>query len=219
MLLTLAETPREIASILDLLLAGGPLMLPIALSSVIALTYFFERWFRLGSAALGSDERVDELLAIWRARGADALAAEAEADGTPFARVIGAALGRVRPVTEVEHAYEDAARRELRRNQARLRPLVVVAMIAPLLGLLGTVWGMIQAFADIAGENGLGDPKVLATGISQALVTTAAGLAVAIPAQAAVHWFRSRIDRFQRRLEDRWMRLEPELEAPVGEAA
>ncbi|MFT5057317.1 MAG: biopolymer transport protein ExbB, partial [Planctomycetota bacterium] len=78
----------------------------------------------------------------------------------------------------------------------------VVAMIAPLLGLLGTVWGMIGAFTNIALQDGLGNPEMLAGGISQALITTAAGLAVAIPTQAAYYYFRSRVDRFARLAED-----------------
>ena len=97
---------------------------------------------------------------------------------------------------------EDAGAREVRRLSSPLRPLVVVGMLAPLLGLLGTVWGMIEAFSSIALDGGLGKPELLASGISQALVTTAAGLAVAIPTQAAAFWFKSRIDRFVQRTED-----------------
>jgi biopolymer transport protein ExbB len=80
-------------------------------------------------------------------------------------------------------------------------------MIAPLLGLLGTVWGMIDAFSNIALADGLGKPENLAAGISQALVTTAAGLAVAIPTQAAYYWFRSRIDAFTHSTEDLYGRV------------
>jgi len=83
---------------------------------------------------------------------------------------------------ERDKAVEDAGSREVERLSAGLRPLVVIGMIAPLLGLLGTVWGMIEAFRVVATGEGLGDPTKLAGGISQALVTTAAGLAVAIPA-------------------------------------
>ena len=108
---------------------------------------------------------------------------------------------------ERDKAVEDAGSREVERLSAGLRPLVVIGMIAPLLGLLGTVWGMIEAFRVVATGEGLGDPTKLAGGISQALVTTAAGLAVAIPAQAAYYFYRSRIDRFVRRTEDAYAEI------------
>lgn len=217
---TPTTSPIEVSSVLDLLLEGGPVMIPIALSSVIAATYFVERWFGMRSSNLGTARDGERLLATWRERGSDALSSEAKGERTALSRILDAALGRVRGTEQVESAYEDAGRRELRRLNAKLRPLVVVALIAPLLGLLGTVWGMIQSFADIALKDGLGDPKILASGISQALVTTAAGLAIAIPAQAAVHWFRSRIDKFQRRLEDLWLSIDRDMTQSVeGEAA
>ncbi|MCL4157087.1 UNVERIFIED_CONTAM: hypothetical protein GTU68_055810 [Idotea baltica] len=126
----------------------------------------------------------------------------------PLLRILGAGLGRSKGThEESEKAAEDAGRRELTRLASGLRPLVVVATIAPLLGLLGTVWGMIEAFANIASKDGLGRPELLAGGISQALVTTAAGLAVAIPTQAFYYYFRGRIDRFARLAEDTQLRI------------
>jgi biopolymer transport protein ExbB len=93
---------------------------------------------------------------------------------------------------------------------------VVVAGIAPLLGLLGTVWGMILAFNVIATQQGLGRPELLANGIAQALVTTAAGLAVAIPTQAAYYYLKGRIDRFVSAAEDTWQQLVSRLQGEAG---
>ena len=130
----------------------------------------------------------------------------------PLARVLAAGLARTgAPDPEVEKAVEDAGEREVKRLSANLRPLVVIGMIAPLLGLLGTVWGMIEAFSSIAFQGGLGKPELLASGISQALVTTAAGLAIAIPAQALYYYFKGRIDRFVRGVEDVYLELEDKL--------
>jgi biopolymer transport protein ExbB len=112
---------------------------------------------------------------------------------------------------EREKAVEDAGARELARLNSHLRPLAIVAVLAPLLGFLGTVFGMIQAFITIALREGLGRPELLAAGISQALVTTAAGLCVAIPAQAAYFWFRGRVERFGRRVEDLYLELDEAL--------
>ena len=110
-------------------------------------------------------------------------------------------------VPDLEKAVEDAGSREARRLTAKLKPLVVVAGIAPLLGLFGTVWGMIEAFSSIALQDGLGKPELLASGIAQALITTAAGLAIAIPTQAAYFYLRSRVDRFVRSTEDVYLEL------------
>mgnify|MGYP001442405301 CR=1 FL=1 len=105
------------------------------------------------------------------------------------------------------------------RLNARLRPLAVIGVMAPLLGFLGTVFGMIQAFTTIALEEGLGRPELLAAGISQALVTTAAGLCVAIPAQAAYFWFRARVERFAHRSEDLYLELDQTLTRAGSSAA
>jgi biopolymer transport protein ExbB len=83
----------------------------------------------------------------------------------------------------------------------RLRPVAVITAIAPLLGLLGTVVGIIQAFQVLSLQKGMGKPEMLAAGISQALVATAAGLCVAIPAQCAYYWLRSKVERFAGELE------------------
>ena len=100
---------------------------------------------------------------------------------------------------------------ELRRLAHNLRPLLIVFLIAPLLGLLGTVWGMIEAFGEIATQSGMGKPELLASGIYQALTTTAAGLAVAIPAIVAYHLFKGRIETFARRVEDAQREVESAL--------
>jgi biopolymer transport protein ExbB len=195
--------PLDLASLLDMLLDGGPLMIPIALCSVIALAYTVERWVRLSSTALGNPRLARNLTQQVKESGADAGLQMCRQARKPLLRILGAGLGRSAGThAESEQAAEDAGRRELSRLSSGLRPLMVVATIAPLLGLLGTVWGMIEAFGNIASEDGLGRPELLAGGISQALVTTAAGLAVAIPTQAIYYYFRARIDRFARLAED-----------------
>ena len=108
-------------------------------------------------------------------------------------------------------AYEDAAASEVRRLGSNLRPLLLVWLIAPLLGLLGTVWGMIEAFSQIALAQGLGKPELLAAGIYQALTTTAAGLAVSIPAIVAHHYLKGRIERFARSSEELYREVDDNL--------
>ena len=195
-------------SLTEMLVSGGPLMLPIALCSVVALAYTLERALRLRRGALGLSELGGELVEVVRAGGPERGLELCRAKPSPLARVMHTALSTWgAPVLEREKAVEDAGQREVRRLSAGLRPLVVVAAIAPLLGLLGTVWGMILAFSAIAQQAGLGRPELLADGIRQALVTTAAGLAIAIPTHAAYFWLRGRIERFARAAEDLYLQL------------
>ncbi|MCZ6596565.1 MAG: MotA/TolQ/ExbB proton channel family protein, partial [Planctomycetota bacterium] len=200
-------------SVYDMLVNGGPLMVPIALCSIVAVAYTVERSMRLRNPLLGSEKLGREILAAVESSGPSKGLELCKERDNPLTRILGAGLSRFgAPFLEVEKAVEDAGEREVRRLSARLRPLVVVGMIAPLLGLLGTVWGMIEAFSSIALKGGLGKPELLASGISQALITTAAGLAIAIPAQAVYFYFRGRIDRFVNRTEDLYLELDQQLE-------
>ncbi len=215
-------TPQELAnvasveldSVFDMVLNGGPLMIPIALCSVLSVAFFVERSIRLREGELGSKRYGRVVLDTLSSKGPQAALEYCNKQSKPLGRVLAAGLRRFRaPVLELEKAVEDAGAREVKRMSANLKPLVVVGMIAPLLGLLGTVWGMIEAFSSIALNSGLGKPELLASGISQALITTAAGLTVAIPTQAAYFWLRGCIDRFVRRSEDFYEDLSRGLEA------
>lgn len=209
-----AAAPAELDSVFEMVVGGGPLMIPIALCSVVALTYTVERSLRLRAANLGSQRLGRRVVDAVAENGPAAGLAVCRETPNALTRILEAGLTRFGgSFLEVEKAVEDAGEREVRRLSAGLRPLVVVGMIAPLLGLLGTVWGMIESFSSIAFQGGLGKPELLASGISQALITTAAGLAIAIPAQAVYFYFKGRIDRFVRRSEDLYLELEQKLEA------
>ena len=178
-------------------------MVPIALCSVIALAFTVERFTRLRPATIGSKRLAADVLEITKKQGPETALKMCQESQTPLSRILAASLNpHKQPFLEMEKVVEDTGRREVKRLSAGLRPLVVVAMIAPLLGLLGTVWGMIGTFTSIAVQDGLGKPELLAGGISEALITTAAGLSVAIPTQAAYYYFKSKIDRFARLAED-----------------
>ncbi len=203
-----ATTPVELDSVFDMILNGGPLMIPIALCSVVAIAFVVERSIRLREGELGSKRYAKKILTSLEEGGPEKALEACDADSRPLGRVLRAGIARFSsPVLELEKAVEDAGAREVKRLNANLKPLLVVAMITPLLGLLGTVWGMIEAFSNIALQDGLGKPELLAAGISQALITTAAGLTVAIPTQAAHFWLKGRVDRFVRRTEDFFLEL------------
>ncbi|HVS11555.1 MAG TPA: MotA/TolQ/ExbB proton channel family protein [Planctomycetota bacterium] len=204
-------------SLYDLIVSGGPIMWPIAFCSVVALGYSVARWIRMRSGPLGTARVRAELLAAADEGGPERALELCARSANPLARTLQPGLERWdRPRLEHEKAVEDAGSREVRRLTTGLRPLVVVAGIAPLLGLLGTVWGMILAFNVIAMQQGLGRPELLANGIAQALVTTAAGLAVAIPTQAVYYYLKGRIDRFVSAAEDTWQQLALRLRGEAG---
>jgi biopolymer transport protein ExbB len=215
------QTGVDLDSLYDMIVNGGPVMVPIGLCSVVALTYIVERSLRLRATSLGSRTFGAAVVAALAEGGAERAAEVCQRSASSMARVLLPGIRRwARPTLEREKAVEDAGAREVKRLSANLRPLVVVAAIAPLLGLLGTVWGMIEAFSNIALQDGLGKPEMLASGISQALITTAAGLSVAIPAQAAYFYYKARIDRFVRRAEDVYAEISDlELEQAAGGAA
>jgi len=176
------------------LAAGGAGIWVIAALSVLMLTVAIERLHRFRVRAIVPPGLVDEAVPLWRAGRFDELQqalARSESVLAQAIRFLAANRARWTPDVLGERAGEMASR-ELRRQQQRAYPLAVVATVAPIVGLLGTVVGMIESFHVIA-FNGMGDPTLLAGGISKALVNTAAGLSVALPALAMHHVFRNRM--------------------------
>jgi biopolymer transport protein ExbB len=207
--MTLPEPASEVAaqadlpSLFELIRSGGPMMWPIGLCSVVTLAYFVERSLRLRAGHLGTARFGRDVVATVQSRGVKPALELCEGQRSPLARILAAGLRRAdAPFLDREKVVEDKASGELRTLSQNLRPLFLVFLVAPLLGLLGTVWGMIEAFSDIALEEGLGKPEELAAGIYQALTTTAAGLAVAIPSVVGYYYLRGRIERFGRRTEE-----------------
>jgi biopolymer transport protein ExbB len=175
------------------LLEGGAGVFVIAALSVLALAVSLERLANFRASRVAPQGLADEAIKLWRAADYQALVARAEADRSSLARVLEFLAGHPRlPVEALSARAAEIASRELRLQQQKAYALNVVATIAPIVGLLGTVIGMIEAFHVIA-FNGMGDPTLLAGGISKALVNTAAGLSVALPSLAMHHFFRNRM--------------------------
>ncbi len=183
--------------LLQIMRDGGPLMWPIAACSLLTVTVLFERLVSLRRGRVIPTPFVRRFLHQLRDGQLDREeAAElCEDNGSPVAQVFGAAIRRWgRPAVEVEQAILDAGERATNELRKHVRMFNAVSTITPLLGLLGTVFGMIEAFNAIANSQALGRPDLLASGISQALITTAAGLTVAIPALTCYLYFLSRVD-------------------------
>ncbi len=182
----------------DIVRGGGILMIPIAICSLVLVAFVFERTVSLRRGRVIPGPFVSRFLQQMREGELDrdrALALCIE-NGSPVAEVFAGAVRKWgRAAVEVEQAIIDAGERVTNGLRRYLRVLNGVATVSPLLGLLGTVVGMIRAFNDIATSNAMGRPELLANGISQALLTTAAGLSVAIPALICYMFFVSRVDR------------------------
>ncbi|MGD8400396.1 MAG: MotA/TolQ/ExbB proton channel family protein [Bacillota bacterium] len=190
-------------SFFDLISKGGLLMYPIVLCSVIALAIALERWyyfFRIRGSAVGLPEEVNGLLREGRWEEVETLCT---ATGDPVMRIIAAGLQvREKPVAERDDILARVGSAELRRLTGHLRGLGIVAHISPLLGLLGTVTGMMAAFMKIQELGGEVDAAMLAGGIWEALITTAAWLTVAIPTMVFYHYFEGKIDTYYARMKE-----------------
>jgi biopolymer transport protein ExbB len=193
-----AESAKHPETYLEFAIAGGPLMVPIGILSVLLVAFLIERVvstrralvlprpFAQGIAAMAAQRSVDRALA----------ANLCAAHPSSAARILGAAVERLeRPRPDVEHAVNTVAQREVFVLRRYTRLFAIIASVAPLLGLLGTVTGMVQAFREVAIQ-GLGSGQALAPGIYQALITTVAGLLVAIPALIVYHWLNARIENY-----------------------
>ncbi|PTN04030.1 outer membrane transport energization protein ExbB [Rhodovulum imhoffii] len=189
---------------IEFLHQGGPVLWGIAGLSVITLTLIIWKLWRLllcGAWAGGGAERA---VALWQAGQADAAQQAVAGRAGMRARLVRAAVTarQTRPEAKAREETTRVARALLAEARTGLRALEVIATVAPLLGLLGTVLGMIEAFRVLEASGARADPSALAGGIWEALLTTAAGMAVAIPAALALSWFESVIDRAGHEMED-----------------
>lgn len=199
---------------LELIRSGGWLMWPIILCSILSLAIILERFWALKRGTVippGLNRKVEDLL-----QGGEITAATlAEIrQGSPLGRILAAGLSNTEQHRFVmKEAIEDAGRHVVHDLERYLNALGTIAATTPLLGLLGTVIGMIKVFASITAV-GVGDPQALAGGISEALLTTAAGLSVGIPSLMAHRYFRGRVNELTMDMEQSALRL---LEVLHGE--
>ncbi|MFG0284360.1 MAG: MotA/TolQ/ExbB proton channel family protein [Phycisphaerales bacterium JB039] len=206
MLMTLAQVdgaaPAAAAaptSVWDFAVKGGIMMIPLAICSLIVLAVTVERLITLRRTSVVPADFYPSLKRILESKPVDRDDAvrHAESSASPVGRVLAQAVRRLgRPAGEVRQKLVEAGEHEIARLRKRTRWLSVIASVAPLMGLTGTIFGMIKAFQTVAvsGE-ALGRTEMLATGIYEAMITTAAGLLVAIPALVFYNWVMARIER------------------------
>lgn len=191
----------------ELLKAGGILMVPIVACSILAVAIILERFWSLRAERIAPPHTTKELWRWIKKKELSSRKLKALYASSPMGRVLASGLMNARHGREImKESIEHEASQVIHELERFLNPLGTVATITPLLGLLGTVIGMIKVFAEIQ-LAGVGDAGNLAGGISEALITTAAGLSVAIPALIAHRYFIRRVDALVVNMEQEAIKL------------
>ena len=183
---------------------GGPVVVILLVMSVVALAVALFKFAQFMTRGVGRAGGVDAALSAWAGGNAEKAIELLSRRRNPTARVLLQTMTAIREEVDEPVVREDAERvalQELSELRSSLRVIEATAQIAPLLGLFGTVIGMMGAFEALQSAGSDADPAALAGGIWVALITTAVGLAVAIPASFALYWFEGRMDRERNHME------------------
>lgn len=198
----------------EIVAAGGLLMVPLLLLSVLSFAIVLERFWTLRPARVSPAGLTGQIWTWYKAGQLSSERLRQLEQSSPLGRILAAGLAD-HAITDralMRERIEDVGRHVVHELSRYLNTLGTVAAIAPLLGLLGTVTGMIKIFAAVE-SGGMGDATALSGGIAEALLTTAAGLVVAIPALFFFRFFRSRIDTLVVRMEQETLKLIDALHA------
>jgi biopolymer transport protein ExbB len=200
----------------EIVMAGGIVMVPILLCSILAVAITLERLWTLREQRVVPGELTDKVWQWVENRALSDKQILALQQHSPLGSVLAAGLAsRHRERAVMIQAIEDAGRHVVHDLERFLNTLGTIAAISPLLGLLGTVTGMIRTFKAIT-VAGIGNPAAMAGGIAEALITTAAGLLVAIPALVAYRYLRGRVDALVIRMEKESIKLVQAIDRTSG---
>jgi biopolymer transport protein ExbB len=192
---------------LEIVQAGGLLMWPITACSVVAVAIILERLWALREKRVLPVSVANHVMELVQRDQVDVKQLQDVHQSSPFGQVLAAGLAYRHATRDVlKEVVEDSGRHAVHELERYLTTLGTIAAISPLLGLLGTVSGMIRSFTAIT-DTGVPNPAVLAGGISEALIATAAGLTVAIPSLIAYRYLRGRVERLVVRIEKESMRF------------
>jgi len=194
---TMAAEPEGISTkFIDLAMKGGWIMVPILVLSIIAVYIFFERYFAIKKASKFDSGLLEKVKVYITTGKIDAAIALCRSNANPASRMMEKGISRIgRPLTDVNAAIENVGNLEISKLEKGLPVLASVAGGAPMIGFLGTVMGMIQAFYDMSNAGNNIDVTLLSTGIYQAMVTTVAGLIVGIIAYFAYNILVSNVEK------------------------
>jgi biopolymer transport protein ExbB len=195
------------AHVFELVAAGGWLMAPIIACSIIAFAIIAERLWTLRIKRVIPRQLVAQVWDQAKEKKLDVERLQDLRSGSPLGRILAAGLmNRTSSRDIMKEAIEDTGRHVVHELERYINTLGTIAAISPLLGLLGTVIGMIKVFSAITTQ-GVGNPSALAGGISEALITTAAGMVVAIPTLMAYRYFRGKVNMLVIRMEQQALRM------------
>ncbi len=201
----------------EIVKAGGWLMAPIILCAIIAMGIILERYWTLAEKRVIPEDLTSKVWAWVKRDALDQSQIQTLHQGSPLGQILAAGLiNRDRERAVMKDSIEDTGRHVVHELERYLDTLGTIAAISPLLGLLGTVIGMVKVFTAIT-THGVGNPTVLAGGIAEALITTAAGLTVAIPALIGFRYFRNRVDGLVVDMEKEAIKLVEALHRRQGE--
>lgn len=196
--------------------AGGPVMVPIILCSIVALAIIIERLWTLREQRVVPEELTDKVWQWVENRTLSDKQIRALEQHSALGRILSAGISnRHRDRAVMIEAIEDAGRHVTHDLERYLGMLGTIAAVSPLLGLLGTVVGMIRTFRAIT-VAGVGDPTAMAGGIAEALITTAAGLIIAVPALMAYRYLRGRVDSLVIRMEKESLKLVQAIDRTIA---
>lgn len=194
--------PVNDLSFIDLVTSGGFMMIPIVLLWLLAIYLFIERILKINEANQNPGDLMDqvkEFVLKGDIKGAGMLCAE---NNTPVARMIEKGISRIgRPLKNIEAAIEHVGKSEVFKLEKNLGYLATIAGSAPMLGFLGTVIGMIEAFMSISEKEGSVSPKILSSGIYSAMITTVGGLIVGLTAYIAYNYLVSTVQKVIHKME------------------
>jgi biopolymer transport protein ExbB len=206
------KSGRRNETMFEIVKAGGPVMVPIILASIIAAAIFLERLWTLQQRRVLPAELTDKVWKWVEQRQIQDKHILALQQNSPLGKILAAGLAnRHRDRSIIKEAIEDTGRHVVHELERFIGMLGTIASISPLLGLLGTVVGMIRTFNAIQTQ-GVGDPAALGGGIAEALITTAAGLTVAIPSLLAYKYLRGRVETLVVQMEKESIKLVQAME-------
>ena len=213
------ETTEQVVknlSIWDLTMAGGWLMIPLALLAVVSIYIFFERLFAINRANRQDKSFMDRIKDFIHRGDVDQALKLCQDTDTPYSRMIEKGVTRIgRPMNDVLVSIENVGNMEIAKLEKGFNWLATTAAGAPMIGFLGTVIGMVQAFFQLASAGNNSNVSILAGGIYQALVTTVAGLIVGIIALFAYNYLTSRVNKVMNKLEGKTMEFMDLLNEPA----
>lgn len=200
-LATIQETGSEIG-LLDLLVKGGYMMIPLYLLFVLAIFIFVERLMILKKASKTPKGLMDQVKMMVQGGNIQQAKMICQGEETPVAHMLTKGLERIgSPLKNIEVAIENVGKIEIYKLEKNLGLMATVSGAAPMIGFLGTVTGMIQAFISVAQEEGMVSPKLLSTGIYEAMITTATGLVVGILAYLGYNYLVSKVSKLVHNME------------------